>query len=498
MDKVESYSLFGLSYLVKSSGANMYRITLTALVLLLLPCLPIRLSAQSQAQTGAGKSSTVSGRATSKGGTFTQATVYLQPAQSSNSQSPAAVRTVSLNGSPPITGTSATLTVRTDDNGDFKITGVPAGRYRIFALPTTLFRLGGEVSDDVGIPLSIGEGENIENLELEIKRGGVISGRLTISNRPVVEEQVNLFKLDKNGKPAPIQPDLTMGRTDDRGQYRIYGLPDGRYLVCVGTSPSYGRVLTGLWSTGLTRIYYPGVTDQAEAKVVEVVDGSENLDIDFDAGEPKKVYNISGRVVFAENGQPVREAVISHIPMADDGRSMSNMRSSSVRSNAKGEFILTDVLPGKHGIFVRPDPVNEVIGEIEVCEVSDSDVSGIEVKVRPGSVIAGKLVIEGTSDPAVLSNLTQIQLSFFTSTFDIRASTRQQVMVNPEGAFRVGAIVPGMVEVGLVTGSRGFSILRIERDGAQISPQDRLELAPGENISNLRIVVGYNQGEVNR
>jgi hypothetical protein len=475
----------------------MYRIIFTALVLLLLACLPIRTSAQSQAQTGAGKSSTVSGRATSKGVAFTDATVYLRPVQPSNSQSPDAVRSASLNGrSIQITGAPANFKGRIDENGDFKITDIPAGRYRIFALPTTLF--GIEAYDDVGTPLSIGEGENIENLELEIKRGGVISGRLTASGRPVVEEQVNLFKLDRSDKPVPIQPARTIGRTDDRGHYRIYGLSDGRYLVCVGSSPSYGRVLTGLWSTGLTRTYYPGVTDQAEAKVVEVVDGSENLEIDIEVGEPRKVYHISGRVVFAEHGEPVTEVAISHIPMADDGQNIINTRPSGVRSNAKGEFTLADVLPGKHGIYVRPDQVNGVISEIKVCEVSDSDVSGIEVKVRPGGVIAGKLVIEGTSDPAVLSNLTQIQLSFFTRSFDIRASISQQVMVNPEGAFRVGALVPGRVEIGLATGLRGFSILRIERDGAQISPQDGLELAPGENISNLRVVVAHIQGEVNR
>jgi hypothetical protein len=475
----------------------MYRIIFKVLALLLLACLPVRLSAQSQ--TGARISSTVSGRVILNGAAYRHAMVYLLPVQPSNSQSPDAARimNISQNGF-QITGKSVTFNGLIDEDGDFRITDVPAGRYRIFALPTTLFRLGDVPVGDLGTPLTIGEGENIENLEIEIKRGGVISGRVTVSNRPVVEEQVNLFKLDKSGKPVPIQPDLTMGRTDDRGHYRLYGLPDGRYLVCVGYSPSYGRLVTGLWSTGLTRIYYPGVTEQAEAKVVEVVDGSEHLEIDFDVGEPKKVFNISGRVVLAESGQPVTEVEISHISMAEDGRSQNNLRSSGVRSNAKGEFILADVLPGKHGIFIKPDQVNGVFSELEVCEIRDSDVSGLEVKVRPGGVISGQLVIEGTSDPAVLSNLTQIRLSFFTRSGDINGSARQQVMVNPEGAYRVNALVPGRVEIGLVTGARGFSILRIERDGAQISPQDGLELAPGENISNLRIVVGHSQGEVNR
>jgi hypothetical protein len=48
--------------------------------------------------------------------------------------------------------------------------------------------------------------------------------------------------------------------------------------------------------------------------------------------------------------------------------------------------------------------------------------------------------------------------------------------------------------------SRSFSVLRIERSGTVMSWNDGMEVSPGENISNVRVVVGYAssaiQGEV--
>src|SRR5262245_12642906 len=92
---------------------------------------------------------------------------------------------------------------RTDESGRFHFTGLPAGKYSVFpAAP-------GYVSPDVdsffavrGKTLNLAEGEKVENIDLEIKRGGVIAGRVTDSQgRPAIEERVNLIKLEANNQP---------------------------------------------------------------------------------------------------------------------------------------------------------------------------------------------------------------------------------------------------------------------------------------------------------
>src|SRR5262249_51396918 len=169
------------------------------------------------AETKAG-TSTVSGHVTLKGEPARGVMVVLQ-AQGQMGQ-----------------GASTSPRARVDESGRFHFTGVPAGSYAVSAIAP------GFVSPDDdsfgirrGKTLNVAEGEKIENLELEIRRGGVIAGRVTDSQgRPVIEETINLGKLDRNNKSQNYylySANYEMQRTDDHGVFRIYGLPEGRYLV---------------------------------------------------------------------------------------------------------------------------------------------------------------------------------------------------------------------------------------------------------------------------
>src|SRR5215510_8378493 len=87
----------------------------------------------------------------------------------------------------------AYLRARTGENGHFRITGVAAGSYVVVALAP------GFISADTTNPslavktINVSEGENIENIEIELKQGSVITGRVTDSQgRPIVEEGVTL------------------------------------------------------------------------------------------------------------------------------------------------------------------------------------------------------------------------------------------------------------------------------------------------------------------
>src|SRR5262245_8139100 len=87
----------------------------------------------------------------------------------------------------------------TDESGRFRFTAVVAGWYSISALAPGYIMLEETSLGFPGKTLNIAEGEKVENVDLEIKRGGVITGRITDSNgRPVIEEKVTLSKRDKD------------------------------------------------------------------------------------------------------------------------------------------------------------------------------------------------------------------------------------------------------------------------------------------------------------
>src|SRR5262245_31648819 len=141
----------------------------------------------------------------------------------------------------------------TDENGRFLFTNVAAGSYEIFAVApgyVSAFEMH-----------SVADGVKVKNVDLKIKRGGVIAGRIRDSQgRPVIEETITLKKLDKPQSYSSYNPNDGMNRTDDRGVYRIYGLPEGRYLVSVGYASHAQSKTSG--SALYPRVYYPKATSE--------------------------------------------------------------------------------------------------------------------------------------------------------------------------------------------------------------------------------------------
>src|SRR5262249_61173001 len=103
----------------------------------------------------------------------------------------------------------------------------------------------------------------VSNIALTLARGGVITGRVTNSDgRPVIAERISLAIVGANGQVQPFNGSARSGyETDDRGVYRIYGLPAGPCLVSAGGGDRPGvsrRIRYPL-------TYYPDAVEQAQA-----------------------------------------------------------------------------------------------------------------------------------------------------------------------------------------------------------------------------------------
>ncbi|MCI0524649.1 MAG: carboxypeptidase-like regulatory domain-containing protein [Acidobacteria bacterium] len=146
-------------------------------------------------------------------------------------------------------------------------------------------------------------------------RGGVITGRVTDSQgEPVVEERIRVYRVDSASEARPVYVGTTpdMYVTDDRGVYRIFGLPLGRYLVSAGYLAREGPLIYPTPRFFYPQTFHPNVTDRAQAKVIEVTEGSESTGIDIILAEHKRSYDIYGRVVNADTGEPVAGVALSY------------------------------------------------------------------------------------------------------------------------------------------------------------------------------------------
>jgi len=374
---------------------------------------------------------------------------------------------------------------RADENGRFSFTSVAAGNYSISAVAPGY--VSPEKTDFGGRKLSVADGENVENVDLEIKRGGVIAGRIIDSQgRPVIEEPVTLKELGENGF-LQFAPNFDMFRTDDRGVYRIYGLPPGRYLVSVGHEPSGQSIAKS--RTFYPRVFYPDATSESAAKVIGVSEGSEATDIDISVSDPKETRDVSGRVVDVDTGQPVGGVRIDVRRVSGDGGHESE-------SGPNGEFRVFGLLPGKYTLFTRSRFNSGFVGEPLIFDVSEGDASGIELKVRRSTAsISGMVVIVGTNDPKVLAKLSQVNIFAEVHLADPKFQSPAEiemfpVKANADGSFRINGLPAGKTRISIGMGAEtGLKIARIEHNGA---PADKgIEIDAGEQVTGFRIVLHY-------
>jgi len=393
---------------------------------------------------------------------------------------------------------------KTDANGRFRIAGIAAGQYTIGALASAFVTEGNQLNQSgfgiQGKTISVANGETIENLELTLKRGCVITGRVTgASGEPLIETTIQLSQINSAGQSTPWCPPMNtvsssmMYRTDDRGVYRIYGLPPGKYKVSVGVPVRANAFTMRTSRTYIPETFHPDTNDEALAKVIELEEGQEASDVDIKAAEAVNAYEISGRVVDAETGQPVAGTSLAFGTFNQDGRMMGY--TSGARTDAKGEFQILGARPGRHGIFIENrEGKTDFYSEPAAVEIIDSDVAGVEVRARHGVSISGTVVIEGTNDPAVLARRSQISLeASFSSTAAFTGARTGKV--GADGSFRVVGLPPGKVRLSGYSQLFKASLLRVERNGVPLKTRE-FEIRPGEQIKDIRIVYGYGEGIV--
>jgi hypothetical protein len=445
-----------------------------ALGILVLPS--VFHSVQAQTAETRIKTATISGRVVVKGGPAQGVLVYLHPLSSPKPSNP-----------------DAYLRARTDESGQFRIAGVAAGAYFIIPLAPGFVYSAGDGIGMRGKSLKVSEGENVENVEIEIYRGGVITGRVTDSRgQPLVGKQVMLSKLQEDRRHFPISaygPSLEMYYTDDRGGYRLYGLPVGSYLVSVGIPSSSGEVFVARNEAFHPQTFHPKAANESEAKVIEVTEGSEIAGVDITLLEPILPRAISGRVIDAYTRQPVEGVMIAYHAMSD-GPGYINYKYGG-RSDANGEFILKRMAPGKYEFVARPDE-NEFSSDPVPCDLGNVNVAGLEIKVLPRGSISGVVVIEGTDDPKALAKLPEHCL--YADLWWVRPNTprRNNGKINADGSFHIRGLTPGFARIGYDPKSNGrdFSLARVELNGAVLHSE--IWVPQGKPVTGVRVVLVYN------
>ena len=422
-------------------------------------------SAQSQRTVDKSTNSTISGKVIIGGKGISGVVVGLVQVLSSGSSSHAPTR---------FRGTS-------DEDGNYRITNVAPGTYQVVAVAPAYVATDGRKS------IVVGKNESVENIDITLLRGGVITGKvIDAEGNPVIEERIYLSQAATG--QAPFY--LNNLQTDDRGIYRAFGVPAGRYKVSAGTD---GHSISNRGSKAEhQRTYHPSATDVAEATVIEVSEGSEAVNVDITLGRTLSRYSAFGRIIDADTSKPVpamRVAVQFFFP---------NGSTSTIagESNKDGEFHVKDLAPGKYAVYVDVPPGSEMHVDPVRFEVIDQDVDGLLLKAAIGGTISGVVIIEGTDDPKLRANLARSRIVGSIAgqmASDTVGRWVHSASINPDGSFRLSGLPAGRFMLQFQS-SDPLRFIRLEHNG--VTYPRGIEIKEREQITGLRFIVSHANGTI--
>lgn len=392
----------------------------------------------------------------------------------------------------------------TDEQGGFQLTRVPAGSYLLQTF-TPAF-VGPNLRDwrPPGKTISLNDGEAVEGIDIALTRGGVITGRITNADgQPLIQENVHLLALDERGQKIPIYlPYASLFSTDDRGIYRLFGVPPGRYIVSAGmdTNQDYARMDIGNTYYALT--YHPDVTDQSKAAIIEVTSGSEASEIDITLGRAAKAYAASGRIINGDTGKPVAGINYGYGSLQPNGQNFGSSTTTSAISNSRGEFRLEGIVPGRYAAFaasfaasIAPSTeYTDFYSDPVLFQITDADVVDLEIKVYRGSSLSGVVTVESKSDQNTMPKPSDVSIGVSVLAQSLTTPRSNQINIAPDGSFRATGLRPGIAHFFIATypPPKGLSLVRVERDG--VEQQGGVEIRAGEQVSGVKVILGYGTG----
>jgi len=289
----------------------------------------------------------------------------------------------------------------TDDDGRYEFRGLKPGSYFINAAA-----LGGrpapfsaDARSERGDRITIDAGEVRGHVDIMLPRGGVISGRILDEyGDPMANANVRLqASLLSRGRRRLVDvASVTSGQTDDRGRYRIFGLPPGKYVVGAVVGETVPGWQTADWP-GYARTYYPGTPIPNEAQPIELGAGQQSLNVEFSLVHGR-LARITGLATLSD-GSPL-QGVVALMQSARSGATATPP--VHVQTNGDGSFAFERIAPGEYVVqsSTRRSTVSSE-GEfaVQFVTVNGTDLAGLAPRLSAGSTIEGKLVYEGGDPP---------------------------------------------------------------------------------------------------
>jgi protocatechuate 3,4-dioxygenase beta subunit len=295
-----------------------------------------------------------------------------------------------------------TLERLTSERGTFEFTKLPAGpvhisatagEHRMTHVPGTF---PPQRSDGGSVAIRLSAGQVRGDVNLVLARAFAISGRVVDeAGEPLAGVSVGL----RDG-PSRVSGFHSTRSTDDRGQFRIFGLVPGRYLVCAAalSSPTFDRRNDRRPRRVPRPSCYPSAVGEDEASPVAV----EDRDVEgIEIRAPRvAMVSVAGTVVTAAGEMGSR----TQVTLTTIRRGMPT-GSVGTTIGEDGRFTIVNIVPGAYVLSASSEPASRErqgtgleYGEVDLGTLS-TDLDGVVIAMHPPVHVAGRMVFEGAAAP---------------------------------------------------------------------------------------------------
>jgi hypothetical protein len=285
----------------------------------------------------------------------------------------------------PLPGPLAPRRTTTNSAGSFAFRNLSPGRYEINASHAGYFAPPQGIVDNSPVlraGVTVVAGQATTPISIELLRGAVVTGKVRDPNgQPLQSGTVSAYQIAyENGRK--VLRSINFQRIDDRGQYRLFALPPGDYIIGV----AYDR--------SVETSYYPSAVDARLANVVHVAEGEEATDIDVRV-HASDTGRISGRI--AVSGQP--DVAFGYYLLSIDPAiltpSMIRTFPNSSSNLAGGRFELRGIPPGTYDLMAEVPQIGGTVWGRTRVSVVPGDLNDVTLNIGPGVEVKVRLSVDG-------------------------------------------------------------------------------------------------------